>query len=352
MRSDAKDVQPRSGDNRSTSRTSFLDAARGIGICLVVLGHVERGLVGAGIATGPGWIAFDAALYSFHMPLFMFLAGINVPGSLRRGTGAFLRDKVGRIAYPYVLWSLIQGTILVLLSDLTNGGATWGEVLAIGWRPMAQFWFLYALLLFQLLVAATGGRVAWLGGIALVALLAGTPLRDPTILHRMCFFLPFFVLGIVAADAVRTFRPAVPALWLAGAGLSWLASLTLVDLHAMGGDLALGTVPAALFGTGFVLIAATMLAGRGLRIAVALGLASMSIYVMHILAAAATRIAIVHAGIAAPASLHLLIGTLVGIGAPFAAHGVLRRCNLLPVFGLGRAARLPGDQRRGASAPS
>ena len=53
-------------------------------------------------------------LYTFHMPLFFFLAGLNVPHSLRRGTGPFLSSKVWTLAYPYVLWSLIQGGVILL----------------------------------------------------------------------------------------------------------------------------------------------------------------------------------------------------------------------------------------------
>ncbi|HKR91678.1 acyltransferase family protein, partial [Novosphingobium sp.] len=55
-------------------RVEWLDVARGIGIILVVMGHAERGLVNAHIATGQAWPTFDLAIYTFHMPLFMLLA--------------------------------------------------------------------------------------------------------------------------------------------------------------------------------------------------------------------------------------------------------------------------------------
>jgi len=46
------------------TRLSFIDAAKGIGILLVVLGH------------SPGLPLFGVVLiYSFHMPLFFFISG-------------------------------------------------------------------------------------------------------------------------------------------------------------------------------------------------------------------------------------------------------------------------------------
>ena len=54
----------------------------------MVFGHVLRGLEAAGEAEGAAWVgAADLALYSFHMPLFFFLAGLNVRAALARREG-------------------------------------------------------------------------------------------------------------------------------------------------------------------------------------------------------------------------------------------------------------------------
>ena len=62
----------------SDTRVEWLDAARGIGIALVVFGHVLRGLFGAQIAADPYWKIIDYTIYTFHMPLFFLLAGVSV----------------------------------------------------------------------------------------------------------------------------------------------------------------------------------------------------------------------------------------------------------------------------------
>lgn len=59
-------------------RIDWQDSARGFGILLVVYGHVVRGLFQSDILTSPAWARADFAIYTFHMPLFFFLSGLNV----------------------------------------------------------------------------------------------------------------------------------------------------------------------------------------------------------------------------------------------------------------------------------
>ncbi len=141
-------------------RILWVDAARGIGILLVVAGHVERGLVSAGVAAASHWAAIDLAIYSFHMALFMLLAGFNVQHSLRRGRGPFLLSKLRSVYHPYVLWSAIQGGLLLFVAGAANSGASWSDIVQIPWRPIMQFWFLYVLMAYLLAVALAGTRAA------------------------------------------------------------------------------------------------------------------------------------------------------------------------------------------------
>lgn len=128
------------------NRTNWVDYAKAIGIILVVYGHVARGINNAGMELSPEFFKFsDSIVYSFHMPLFFFLSGLFFYNSLSKsgGVGLTLR-KVDSIVYPYLIWSLLQGTIEATLSNYTNGNVTFSEILTI-WEPRAQFWFLYAL---------------------------------------------------------------------------------------------------------------------------------------------------------------------------------------------------------------
>ena len=67
-------------------RITWLDAARGYGILLVIYTHVD-------------YIYLRSFLYTFHMPLFFFLSGYVF--SQKESFGSFLWSKVKRLIIPY-----------------------------------------------------------------------------------------------------------------------------------------------------------------------------------------------------------------------------------------------------------
>jgi fucose 4-O-acetylase-like acetyltransferase len=137
----------------STRRDQAIAVAEGLGIVLVVAGHVTRGLVASGIASPDGsFLNFDTAVYSFHMPLFMLLSGLFIAGSvLSRGAKVFTINRVLDLLYVYVLWSLFQGAIVVSVNRWTNRRVTVRDVLT-PWIPQALFWFLPCLALMTVVV--------------------------------------------------------------------------------------------------------------------------------------------------------------------------------------------------------
>lgn len=319
---------------RREARITWLDVARGIGIILVVAGHSERGLTAAGIAADAGWRWFDLALYSFHMPLFMLLAGINIRHSRAHGRWPFLRSKLRTVAYPYVLWSLIQGGLLVLLSSQTNSKADWSMLWSIGWRPIAPFWFLYALMLYILLVAIVGLRARILIPVAAAGLIGSAYLNGDTLLHQLCYQATFFVIGALGSQSIMhwTPRPAWP--WLITSTGLWWVALWLMPAMEATPYLMPRALPAALLGIAIVLIASQMLAGGSATAFAWLGQRSMTIYVMHILATAGTRILLMKIHVPASPALYMLTCTLAGLLAPVLAHLALERFDLLRLLGV------------------
>ena len=80
-----------------TKRLDYLDMAKGFGIILVVLGHMED------IATGTRvWIS------SFHMPLFFMISGIlmAVKNGQERDLLQCLKKRYRGIIIPYLWFSL------------------------------------------------------------------------------------------------------------------------------------------------------------------------------------------------------------------------------------------------------
>src|SRR5947208_16409685 len=104
----SQDVQA-ADQNRTTSRVAWVDVAKGIGIVLVVYGHVSGGLVDAGIQPRNSVAnAASALIYTFHMPLFFFLSGIWLARTSAKPFSQFARQRIGTLVYPYFLWSSIQ----------------------------------------------------------------------------------------------------------------------------------------------------------------------------------------------------------------------------------------------------
>jgi fucose 4-O-acetylase-like acetyltransferase len=318
------------------ARHVWVDHARGIGIILVVLGHVLGGLYNSGLfphETLLRWIVYT--LYTFHMPMFFFLAGLNAQHSLRRGAGAFLTGKITTIAYPYVLWSLIQGSIVMVMARDANIPITAADLAAIWYRPIGQFWFLYALMLCHI-VACIVNREAVMVGLAIAGFVIFSWLHDPPDLALTLHHFAFYVVGRYAPRAVIS--AAVPRLsgWLAWLGLLVAFALAIAidgsqfGLHANG----VTALPASIFGIAAVILLSKLLDPRWHRWLAAVGTTSMTIYILHILAGSGTRIVMLKLHVPPSPWLYLLIGTAAGVLLPMLAHVVLRRLGLLTALGL------------------
>lgn len=87
-------------------RIQWLDTAKGYGIIFVILGHLGIPILGS-------WI------YSFHMPLFFFLAGYV--HKEERSLGKFLNKKIKRLIVPYII--LGSGIIVFNIMWSVFGGS-------------------------------------------------------------------------------------------------------------------------------------------------------------------------------------------------------------------------------------
>lgn len=71
-------------------RINWIDVLKGFGIFLVVYGH--------------NFPVLETYIYSFHMPLFFFMAGIFHPKKI---TKKIIKKRAFQILIPYLLWSLL-----------------------------------------------------------------------------------------------------------------------------------------------------------------------------------------------------------------------------------------------------
>ena len=305
-------------------RNTFLDCTRGLGICLVVFGHVQRGLSDAHLlpANYP-FAQIDFTLYTFHMPLFFLLAGLYVWPALEKGRGPFIGSKFMTIVVPYFVWSIIQGGVQIAMAHSTNHPLALSDWPMLFYAPLGQFWFLYALMIWQLVAFACGRRGPALMVIAVLALAFSTAVPDSIFSTTMKMGV-FFAAGAAIGPRLDrhiasiahwksfviccvAFGLAVRAIWNVAPVYSWQA------------------LPAAIFGMGIIMIVCYWANRTPAKAPLALcGQRSMDIYVMHIMAAAGIRIVLTKAGVENAYAL-LLIGTAVGVVLPLGVSQALQR---------------------------
>lgn len=311
-----------------TERSHWVDHAKGIGIILVVYGHVIRGLISANILPELPFVKMmDAVIYSFHMPLFFFLAGVFfLKSKSSRRIPVFVGNKVDAIVYPYVVWSLLQGTLEVGVDRFTNGTLSMHEVLQLFWAPRAQFWFLYALFLILMISLLLYRRSSALNvwGVALLGLLVyinGHRFPDTARFWLVTVNFVFFAAGVcfslyqagISERARSLFWPSMIVFAL----VQWLYH-GLWGLHyRMGG---FQTVLVGISSIWFVIVwsmNATQRHWWWSKALTVLGAASMSIYLMHILASSGVRVLLSKILHVQEPVLHVLAGVVLGVLLPW-----------------------------------
>ncbi len=314
------------------TRIEWIDYAKAIGIVLVVYGHVARGLFNAGIDIPLGMYALaDSIVYSFHMPLFFFLSGLFFYDSFsKKGGGRLLLSKVDTIVYPYLLWSLAQGAIEVYLSNYTNGTVTVSQVISL-WEPRGQFWFLYALFALFVICAAFYSVIAEKFGIAILIFAALLYLANPFfphffLVHYVCGNLVFFVFGIVFVK-YRCYEPVSSRSGLLITAILFI--LAQYYFHQILGELyestdrGIDTLLLASISITFVVSLAAALSRRPNKFIAYVGVSSMAIYLMHILAGSGVRIILSEMLGVDSALIHLIAGCSLGLLLPLLALKII-----------------------------
>jgi len=320
----------------NSNRIDWVDYAKGIGIILVVVGHVLRGLQKIPAAV-PGWEAVDSWIYAFHMPLFFFLSGLFIEPSCRGPLGRFIGDKARRILWPYFVWTILQEGIRHLSG---SSALAWGDFWTIVYRPVMQFWFLYVLFLLMVFYAAwrkAGGSQGIFIALAFAlnaSLAFGVNFGSWGVIYQLWIYIPYLALGVLVSrlglggEIVRHGPPVLIAVSFTG----FAAIAFAVWFHAVG--IIWFVVPLAVVG----IIATVALAGclsrwRSASAIRTLGELSLPIYVAHTIFASSFRQLLLAAGIDNPA-VQLAGGTAIGLAAPVVLYLFCQRFHLLFVFSL------------------
>ncbi len=311
-------------------RTEYIDIAKGLLITLVVFGHAWRATYNNGIMHNQHiYHMVDAWIYSFHMPSFFFLAGLFALQSERRSSRKLIVKKIQTIAYPYLLWSVIQSSLQLAMAKKTTSSISITDILRIPIDPIMQYWFLYALfyifLFFILLRQFTCSRVVFLGTGIILFIIYGLgygPGIGAFVYIARNFI--YFSLGIFCADFFLQDMAEKPP---EGVRLFFIISLLFLVSLTMP-ILSTGCSPQierwikpliAMPGMFFILFAALGLLTVSkffTFIFLILGSKSLEIFVAHTIFSAGFRIAAIRIADVNEISIHLLGATLAGLCGP------------------------------------
>lgn len=324
----------------SQNRSAWVDIARGFGIILVVYGHALRGHFPLNDAKS--WQAVqDSLVYSFHMPLFFVLAGLFLWGSIEKDRRGFLAGRWEQIIYPYLLWSVVTAGIELPLAQFVNSPLSWHEVWQIPFKPIEQYWFLYALLVHQLIAAIAYPRKWLLLAAVIVGLGLVSSLGGAWIVLRSMLYLPYLVVGIFAVPLLQMLARATFAMralvavggWLAFAAMtasSFPGADSTVRSYALGFSGSLGLIATAM------LLAPIAALSRPLAL---LGQASLAIYVAHTIFSAGMRIALKLIGIAPDTGISFAAANVVGLLCPLILWHLATVQGWSHLIGFGKASQ-------------
>ncbi|MDQ0735880.1 acyltransferase family protein [Arthrobacter agilis] len=285
------------------ARIGWLDSLRGAAILLVVVLHAGEALRVA-VGSTPGLDQFNLFLEPFRMPVLMFLSGILLPQSLAKSGRRYFAGKASRVAWPYVLWSVIT---LAATGEL--GPVRMAEVL---YRSPTYLWYLWFILVFYAL-AYPLRRVPplWIAGSGLALSFVLPHASRP---GTMAFLAGFFFFGAWCARSAPLVQRTIGRPWVLA--MAAASAVTVGVLNVAGrdvlyrGEFVWGVVGAL----GVVCWAFPRLgANRATAALEFVGRHSIVFYVVHLAPIMVTLALADAAGLAGTWLLPLLLVTGVGI---------------------------------------
>ena len=223
-------------------------ALSGVAIVLVVVNHS----VHFGLQVSPvegAWLKLLSllqALGSFAVPAFLFVSGAFLSYAARELSFGFVRASLGRILWPYVIWSTLFYGLVSLTNEVRPSIAVYIKNLLVGYPyhfvPILIFWYVTAPIVVRvgkrhgaLLLVAIGLYQTFLLALRWSDMVgAPGPLPDwmhalqPAVLSTsMCEWAIYFPLGLVLSQHAAALTP-----WLLG--VRWLAVGATVGLFVLG----------------------------------------------------------------------------------------------------------------------
>ncbi|MFD1421196.1 acyltransferase family protein [Lactiplantibacillus songbeiensis] len=316
-----------------TKRVNWVDSARGIAIILVVYGHA---LEGTFYSVGMNQQSYDwqhGIIYAFHMPLFFLISGFFIASWLKRQPAIALKQKAVALLIPYVIWSIIQGTFMILMKSKSVVSLGWKALLYIPIRPLDQFWFVYALffafILYYFIFNYLGKSITISLFVSLFIVIV------LSFIHIWQFSNIGLALFFIALGAFIHERIGLNYFSKSSVGIiSTLLFLSIFSIISiLNYSLTLNIIIKlilAVLGSVSILVFSNKFSTKFLTV---LGKLSLEIYVAHWIFLAGSRFILIHFGLSQPYLL-IAVGTICGIIFPIILYQLLLNLHISKyVFG-------------------
>lgn len=187
------------------NRHQWMDTARGLGVLLIVLVHAGSFYSDIMREELPQLVrVLDLAFSPYRIPMLVFLSGIFLSHSLRKGVLKFASGKLRNVLWPYLVWTAI-------ISFTQSGPGAWLE-----WKTWVfggvALWFLWFLMVFYAVGLLTARAPFLL--VAAYALAAAILLPAETKYgSRLFLLMSYFFVGAFVGQYMDKMLAAVTSRW-------------------------------------------------------------------------------------------------------------------------------------------
>lgn len=192
------------------NKINWLSILQGLSMLLVVIGHVSLTNVPRDPST-PIASSIEKIVYSFHMPLFIFISGwLFYHTCLRRNKdySNVVIAKLKRLGIPFLAFTLVATVLKAAFPSMMHRPVTTQELIdtfiLFRSNPLGGMWFIEVLFILMLLYPfyRFAIKAKWSEGLLAVLILliysSSVPLTIFN-LREVCHMAPFFVGGILCS---------------------------------------------------------------------------------------------------------------------------------------------------------
>jgi fucose 4-O-acetylase-like acetyltransferase len=260
-------------------RDAKLDVIKGIAILLVVFGHIiEPQSKSQGL-----FRQLYALIYAFHVPMFVFAAGVVAKASLSLSD---IKIALRRILLPFFVFHIIYASV---------GYLRFGHLVYDLLTPHWIMWFLLSLFFWRLMLPLFASKAGFIASLVL-ALGVGwfSEIGYTLSLSRTFYFFPFYLFGHLYGFRLIELKVVSTRVWV----FACVASGSMVSFLVWKGmpvNTLYGSFPypisyeikamvlrgLMLVNSALILISVANIIGRSNQLLAYLGRNSLAVYVLH-----------------------------------------------------------------------